>query len=315
MAAANPSRGLNDNDNDDDYRRVRHRRVTVNGVDTFYREAGPPGAPAVLLLHGFPSSSHEFRHLIPALADRFRLVAPDLPGFGFSAFPDAAAFRYTFDGFADHVDAFRRQLGLTRFALYLHDYGAHVGYRLAMRNPGAVTAIACQNAEAYDDGFDHEPLKAYWRDPSPENLNRLAAILTTDGTREEFVGGLPADQMELVSPETWALHWPLIDRPGNREVQLGLFADYRTNVELRPAIHAYFRTHRPPALIVWGRHEIYYTTAAAEAYRRDLPDAEVHVLDAGHWALETHTAEVVELVRDFLTRRLQPEHSPERERP
>lgn len=284
--------------------KVKHRTIDVDEIAVFYREAGARDAPTILLLHGFPSSSHEFRHLIPALADKFRLVAPDLPGFGFSAFPDRTRFPYSFDGFAKLIDSFRQLVGIDRFALYLHDYGAHVGYRVAMQNPDRITALVCQNAEAYEEGFNHEPLKAYWRDPTPENLGKLREILTAEGTRSEFVGGLPESQVELVSPEMWKLHWPLIERPGNVEMQLELFADYKRNVEIQPRIHEYFRNHQPPTLILWGRHEIYYTTVAAEAYKRDLPDAEVHILDAGHWALETHTSEVIGLVRDFLIRRL-----------
>ena len=283
--------------------KVKYRTVVVDGVEIFYREAGARDAPTVLLLHGFPSSSHEFRHLIPALAaSGFHPVAPALPGFGFSEFPDRSRFRYGFESFVDVIEGFRERLGIGRHALHVHDYGAHVGFRIAMREPDRITAISVQNAEAYDDGFHHEPLKAYWRDPSDAHLARLKEILTEDGTREEFVGGLPDWQVELCSPEMWRLHWPLLRRPGNVEMQLDLFADYKTNEEVRPEIHRYFRDHQPPALVVWGRHEIFFSTEAAEAYRRDLPDAEIHILDAGHWALETHTTEVIELVRDFFVR-------------
>lgn len=258
--------------------KVKHRTVAVDGVEVFYREAGASDAPTVLLLHGFPSSSHEFRHLMPALAaSGFHLVAPDLPGFGFSEFPERARFRYSFESFADVIDRFREAIGLGRHALYLHDYGAHVGFRVAMRAPERVTAFAVQNAEAYDEGFHHEPLKAYWRDPSADNLARLKEILTEEGTREEFVGGPPDSQVELCSPEMWRFHWPPLERPGNIEMQLELFADYKTNEEIRPKIHGYFRNHQPPALIVWGRHEIFFTVEAAEAYKRDLPEAEVQL--------------------------------------
>lgn len=285
--------------------KVKYRTVDVEGIEIFYREAGDRDAPTILLLHGFPSSSHEFRHLIPALATSgFHLVAPDLPGFGFSGFPERARFGYSFERFADVVEGFREAMGIERHALYLHDYGAHVGFRVAMRKPQRITVIAVQNAEAYDEGFHHEPLKAYWRHPSAENLARLKEILTEKGTREEFVGGLPESQVELCSPEMWRLHWPLLHRPGNIEMQLDLFADYETNEKIRPDIHRYFRDNRPQALIVWGRHEVFFTTEAAEAYRRDLPQAEIHILDAGHWALETHTPEVIDIVQRFFLRHL-----------
>jgi pimeloyl-ACP methyl ester carboxylesterase len=286
--------------------RVAHRSVVIDGVRVFYREAGPRDAPAVLLLHGFPSSSHMFRQLIPALADRYRVIAPDYPGFGNSDFPPADTFRYGFEAYAEVVEKFTRAVGLARYALYLQDYGAPVGLRLALKAPERVTALIVQNGNAYDEGLSAgwEPIKAYWREPTPARREALRGWLNPSGVRFQYVAGLTPALVERVSPDTWTLDWALLSRPGNVEVQLDLFGDYRSNVALYPAFQAYFREHSPPTLIVWGRLDPFFTVEGAKAFQRDLPAAELHLLEAGHFALETHAPEIAALMRDFLARRL-----------
>jgi pimeloyl-ACP methyl ester carboxylesterase len=285
---------------------VHHHTAKVDGLDIFYRQAGSPRAAGVLLLHGFPGSSFMFRHLLPALADRYRVVAPDYPGFGYSSFPAADQFDYTFDNYARILDRFTEVIGLDRYVLYLHDYGCPIGLRLALRQPQRVTGIIVQDGNAYDEGLGPawDTAKAYWRDPTPENRQRLPEWLNAEGTREQYTAGLPAELIPLCAPDTWTLDWALMSRPGNVEVQFDLFTDYRTNVPLYPRFQEFFRTHRPPALVIWGKHDVYFDVAEAECYRRDLPDAELHVLDAGHKALETHGVEITRLVRDFLARQL-----------
>jgi pimeloyl-ACP methyl ester carboxylesterase len=280
---------------------TRHNTIEVDGLKIFYREAGPRDAPAMLLLHGFPSSSHMFRHLMPALADRYRLVAPDYPGFGYSAFPDRRAFAYSFDSYARLVNRFAQRVGLDRYILYVQDYGAPVGLRLALLHPERVSGLIVQNGNAYEEGFSDawDPLKAYWRDPTPPNREKLRGWLTPDGTRFQYAAGLPDTLAERLSPDTWTLDWSLLSRPGNIDLQLDLFGDYQSNVTLYPRFHAFFRTHRPPTLIVWGRYDPFFTEAGAKAYLRDIPNAELHLLDAGHFALETHGAEVASLIRKF----------------
>jgi pimeloyl-ACP methyl ester carboxylesterase len=284
--------------------RVEHRFADLNGVKVFYREAGPRDAPAVLLLHGFPSSSHMYRHLIPALADRYHVVAPDYPGFGYSDFPDARRYRYSFDSYARLIRRFTEHRGLARYAIYVQDYGAPVGLRLALLAPERISALIVQNGNAYEEGLSPgwDPLKAYWHEPTPANREKLRGWLDDDGVRAQYTAGLREDQVALLSPDTWTLDRMLLARPGNREVQLDLLADYRTNVELYPQFQAFFRERRPPTLIVWGRQDVFFTPAGATAYRRDLPDAELHLLDAGHFALETHGPEIASLIRDFLGR-------------
>ena len=286
--------------------RVRHHTVAVDDVEIFFREAGPGDAPAVLLMHGFPSSSHMFRHLIPALADRYHVIAPDYPGFGQSSFPDRARFAYTFERLARVMDGFTRALGLEHYALYIQDYGSPVGLRLALAHPERVAVLIVQNGNAYEEGLSEEwgPLRAYWREPTPANRDRLRAWLNAEGIRLQYVAGVPEAQVPLFSPDTWTLDWALLSRPGNIDAQLDLFYDYRTNVALYPKFHEFFRAHRPPTLLVWGRHDPFFTVAGAEAYRRDLPDAELHYIDAGHFALETHGPEIAGLIRDFLARRV-----------
>jgi pimeloyl-ACP methyl ester carboxylesterase len=287
---------------------VRHRTVDVGGVRIFYREAGAPdarGAPTVLLLHGFPSSSHMFRNLIPRLARSHHVVAPDYPGFGASDFPPADTFTYSFEHLAEVVGAFTETLGLERYALYLQDYGAPVGLRLALRDPSKVKALIVQNGNAYEEGLSAEwaPLEAHWRAPTAESREALRGWLTRAGVEQQYTAGLDAAEIERVSPDTWTLDWARLARPGNVDVQLDLFADYRTNVALYPRFQEYFRAHRPPTLVVWGARDPFFTVAGAEAYRRDLPDAEIHVLPrAGHFALETHLEDVASRMEEFLVR-------------
>lgn len=284
--------------------RVKHRTVSIDGLDIFFREAGPEDAPALLLLHGFPTSSQMFRDLIPRLADRYRVIAPDYPGYGHSAMPPREQFSYTFDNLAGVVDKFTAAVGLTRYALYVQDYGAPVGYRLASRHPERVTAIVVQNGNAYDEGLDNPfwaPIKAYWAEPaSRAKRDALRGLLTYEATRWQYTHGEP--RPELVPPDGAAHDQFLLDRPGNAEVQLDLFLSYGSNPPLYPEWQAYFRKHQPPVLIAWGKNDQIFPPAGAEPYKRDLKTLEYHLLDAGHFALETHGDEVAGLIRDFLGR-------------
>ncbi|MBU8977857.1 alpha/beta hydrolase [Lysobacter sp. MMG2] len=281
---------------------VVFHRTPVGDATIFHREAGPRDAPAVLLLHGFPTSSHMFRHLIPRLADRFRVIAPDLPGFGFSETPGRDRFAYTFDHLAQVMQDFTDAIGLERHALYVFDYGAPVGWRMAMARPERITALITQNGNAYEVGLSDGwgQTRAYWDDPSPANRDAMRAMLTLETTRWQYVHGAPDESQ--VAPEAYWLDVALMSRPGNDEIQLDLFLDYANNVALYPQVHAYFARHRPPLLAVWGRHDPFFLPAGAEAFRRDLPDAEVHLLDTGHFALETHVDEIAQRMREFLQR-------------
>ncbi|ABS27838.1 alpha/beta fold hydrolase [Anaeromyxobacter sp. Fw109-5] len=283
---------------------VRYRSVELQGVEVFYRDAGHADAPAVLLLHGFPSSSHMFRGLIPALADRYRVIAPDYPGFGHSAAPERGHFAYTFDRFASIVGELTDALGLERYALYVMDYGAPVGFRLATAHPERVSAIVVQNGNAYEEGLERfwDPIKAYWSSGSEEHREALRWLTSLAATRWQYTHG-EADAT-LVSPDAWTFDQALLDRPGNAEIQLDLFYDYRTNLPLYPAWQAYFREQAPPMLVVWGRNDEIFVAAGAEPYTRDDPRAEVHMLDAGHFALETHGPEIARLMRRFLAKQV-----------
>lgn len=284
---------------------IRYRNIDVGGVRIFYREAGQPNAPVLLLLHGFPTSSHMYRELIPALADRYRAIAPDLPGFGFSDAPDRSTFKYSFDHLADVIDRFTEALGLDRYALYVFDYGAPIGFRLAVRHPDRITVMISQNGNAYLEGLSDgwNPIQTYWKDPSPKNRMALREFLTPEATRWQYTHGVQT--LERLSPDTWTHDAALLARPGNEEIQLDLFGDYQSNVALYAKFQEYFRTLRPPFLAVWGKNDPYFLPAGAEAFRRDNPDAEVHLLDTGHFALETHGTEIATIIRDFLSRKLQ----------
>ena len=284
--------------------KVTHKTVKIGDLDIFYREAGPNDAPAILLLHGFPTSSQMFRNLIPLLAGEYHLVAPDYPGYGHSSMPSRDQFPYTFDNLAKMIDEFTEKVGLSKYALYVQDYGAPVGYRLAAKHPERVTAIVAQNGNAYDEGLDNpfwEPIKAYWREPtSHEKRDALRNFLTYDATRWQYSHGVK--NPELVSPDGPAHDQFLLDRPGNDEIQLDLFLSYGSNPPLYPAWQSYFRTHQPPMLIAWGTHDQIFPAAGAEPYKRDLKMLEYHLLDAGHFALETNVDEIAGLMRDFLRR-------------
>jgi pimeloyl-ACP methyl ester carboxylesterase len=282
---------------------IRHRTQQVGSVEIFYREAGAADAPAILLLHGFPTASHMFRDLIAALADHYHVIAPDLPGFGLTKAPPRGDFDYSFDSLADAIGGFVDAIGLGRYALYLFDYGAPTGLRLAMRHPERVTAIITQNGNAYLEGFSSEwgPWETYWREPTPEHREATRASLSDAAIRFQHEHGAPA---ELVSPDGYLLDTHYMHRPEAQEIQLDLILNYRTNVALYPAFQDYFRMHRPPVLAVWGKNDAFFIPAGAEAYRRDSPDAEIHLLDAGHFALETHHREIAALMHDFLDRRL-----------
>jgi pimeloyl-ACP methyl ester carboxylesterase len=281
--------------------KVAYRTVKVDGLDIFYREAGPADASTILLLHGFPTSSHMFRNLIPALADGFHLVAPDYPGFGHSAAPPAENFDYSFDKLADVVQGFTEQVGLKDYALYVQDYGAPVGYRLAVRQPERVTALVVQNGNAYDEGLDNDfwkPLKAYWQDRSAKNADALRKFLTLEATRWQYTHGVR--NVEAISPDTWTIDQALLDRPGNQEVQLALFYSYGSNPRQYPLWHDYFRKHQPPTLITWGKNDAIFPPSGAEPYKRDLKSVEFHLLDTGHFALEEDGDKIADLMRQFL---------------
>ena len=281
---------------------IAYRFADVDGVTVFYREAGPADAPTLVLLHGFPSSSHQFRELMPMLAGRFHLVAPDLPGFGKSDMPPRGDFGYTFEHLADVIDRWTRVLGLDQFALYVFDYGAPVGFRIAARHPERVTAIISQNGNAYEEGLSDAwaPIKAYWKDPSPANREAIRVMLEPQTTVWQYTHGVT--DTTRVSPDGYGLDNYYLARGGADEIQLDLFLDYATNVALYPAFQEYFRASRPPLLAVWGRNDPFFLPAGAEAFKRDIPGAEVRLLDTGHFALETHAGEIAGAIGAFLAR-------------
>jgi pimeloyl-ACP methyl ester carboxylesterase len=281
-----------------------YHTITINGLNVFYREAGTPGAPAVLLLHGFPTSSHMFRGLIPHLAGPYHVVAPDLPGFGFSEAPPREQFRYSFENLAQTIGAFTEAVGLHRFALYIFDYGAPVGLRLALAHPERITAIISQNGNAYEEGLSEgwNPIQQYWKEPTPQHRAALKSFLAPEATKWQYTHGV-ADASR-VAPESYTLDAALLARPGNEEIQLDLFLDYASNVALYPTFQAYFRTKQPPVLAVWGRNDPFFLPAGAEAFRRDTPHAEVHLFDTGHFALETHARAIGATILEFLTKRV-----------
>ncbi|HEV8693042.1 MAG TPA: alpha/beta hydrolase [Lysobacter sp.] len=282
---------------------IHYQTVTVDGVEIFYREAGPKDAPVLLLLHGFPTSSQMFRDLMPRLADRYRVIAPDYPGFGQSAAPAPDKFDYSFDHYADLMQGFTHKLGLQRYALYVMDYGAPVGFRLASRHPERVTALIVQNGNAYDEGIGEfwDPIKAYWKDNSEANRDHIRkAALSPEGTRWQYLNGVP--DSSLVSPDAYMLDQAYLERPGNKDIQLAMIYNYQTNLPKYPQWQAYFRKYQPPTLVIWGKNDAIFLAAGAEPYRRDNPKAEVHLLDTGHFALETHGPQIAALIRDFLGR-------------
>ena len=279
---------------------VHYRTAAIDGLDIFYREAGPAGAPTVLLLHGFPTSSHMFRNLIPALADRYHVIAPDYPGFGNSSMPRVDEFEYSFERLADVVEALVDHLGLDSYSLYLMDYGAPIGFRLATRHPERVQSLIIQNGNAYEEGLREfwDPIRACWADPSESNREALRGLLTVDATRWQYTHGVR--DVESISPDNWHIDQRLLDRPGNQEIQLALFHDYRTNVPLYPSWQAYLRQHQPPVLIVWGANDEIFPAEGAHPYKRDVRTLEFHLLDTGHFALEEDGAVIAGLMRAFL---------------
>ena len=288
---------------------LRYQYATVDGDRLFYREAGPKDAPVVLFLHGFPTSSHMFRNLIPALAERYHVVAPDLPGFGFSDVPDPRGFRYTFDHLAEVIGLFIERIGLERYAIYVFDYGAPVGFRLALQHPERITAIITQNGNAYEEGLSEgwNPVQKYWQHPTRENRAALSAFLTPEATKWQYLHGVHDET--LVAPEAYMLDSALLARPGVDEIQLDLFLDYATNVTLYPKFQQYFRAARPPLLAVWGKNDPFFLPQGAEAFKRDNPAAEVHFYDTGHFALETHHQEIAATIMNFLDRNLRSQAS------
>jgi pimeloyl-ACP methyl ester carboxylesterase len=282
---------------------IRYRTIEVDGINVFYREARNVGAPKLLLLHGFPTAGHMFRDLIPALADKFHIVAPDLPGFGLSDMPPREKFKYTFDNVAGVIERFTEIVGFDRFAVYVFDYGAPTGFRLAVRHPERITAIISQNGNAYEEGLSDgwAPIRAYWEDASPANRKALREFLTPQTTKWQYTHGVP--DPTLVSPDGQNLDNHYLARPGVDDIQLDLFGDYKSNVALYPTFQDYFRTHKPPFLAVWGKNDPFFLPPGADAFKRDIPDAKVRFFDTGHFALETHHAEIAKAIRDFLGER------------
>ncbi len=297
-SAAEPNRPTN---------QVLHRSVKIDGLDIFYREAGDKEAPTLLLLHGFPTSSHMFRNLIPDLARDYHVIAPDYPGFGNSSAPSVTEFKYTFDNLANVVEKFTEKVGLQKYSLYLMDYGAPVGFRLAVRHPQRVETLIIQNGNAYDEGIDNEfwqPIKAYWKNPTKEQGDKLRSLLTLEATQWQYTHGVR--NVETISPDTWGHVQPRLDRAGNQEIQLALFYSYGSNPPLYPKWQSYLRKHQPPTLIVWGENDAIFPAAGAHPYKRDLNNLEFHLLDTGHFALEEDGAAIAKLIRNFLAREVRP---------
>jgi len=281
--------------------KIKNQTITVDGQTIFYREAGDKEkASSILLLHGFPTSSHMFRNVIPALADKFHLIAPDYPGFGYSSMPPVDRFEYTFDHLAEIVDNFVTQIGLERYSLYVMDYGAPVGYRLAVKHPEKIEALIVQNGNAYDEGLGEfwEPLRAYWSEPNEKNKSALKKFLTLEATRWQYTHGVKDEN--AISPDNWIHDQLLLDRPGNNEIQLQLFYDYKSNPPLYPQWQQYFRKYQPPTLVVWGRNDIIFPKEGAIPYQRDLKNVQIHLLNTGHFALEEEGEQIAELISRFL---------------
>ena len=290
----------NENGKDSDSNAVKYKTEKIDGLDIFYREAGPADAPTVLLLHGFPTSSHMFRNLIPKLADKYHVIAPDYPGYGNSSMPSVDEFDYTFDNMADIVDKLVQKIGVSNYSLYLMDYGAPVGFRLATKHPERVDSLIIQNGNAYNEGLREfwKPLKAYWQLQTDENAEALKGLLTIDATKWQYTHGVR--NAEVISPDTWGHVQPLLDRDGNQEIQLAMFLDYGSNPALYPQWQAYLRRHQPPTLIVWGKNDHIFPAEGAHPYKRDLKNLEFHLLDTGHFALEEDGEAIAQLMRTFL---------------
>ncbi|GEN67675.1 alpha/beta fold hydrolase [Chryseobacterium rhizosphaerae] len=298
LAQSNQKLNLNNHSMKD--HSIHYRNVKVNGLNLFYREAGPSQAPTILLLHGYPTSSHMFRNLIPMLSKNYHVIAPDLPGFGYSDAPDHTQFSYTFDNLTATIQAFVDTMEMKRFAIYIFDYGAPVGLRLAMNNPEKITGIISQNGNAYEEGLSNEwnPIQKYWKDPSEANRTALKGFVSKEVTKFQYHHGV--SDPSLIAPETYTLDQKFLDRPGNIEIQLDLMKDYRTNVALYPKFHEYFRKHQPKMLLVWGNKDPYFLPAGAEAYKKDIPNARLTFYDTGHFALETNAEEIGEEILKFM---------------
>jgi len=283
-------------------RQIFNRKVAVDGIDIFYREAGDKGNPSILLLHGFPTSSVMFKNLMIALSDRFHLIAPDYPGFGFSSFPDKSSFEYSFKNISAYINRFTEEINVRSFTLYLHDYGCPIGLRLCINHPEKIERIIVQNGNAYEEGIgpQWDETKEYWKDPTEEKKRKVSAFLSEEGTKAQYTAGLPEELLINVSPELWMLDWERMKRPGNIDMQFELNCDFKSNIEMFPEFQAYFRTHQPPALIIWGKYDAFFGVEEAHCYKRDLPNAQVYIVDGGHMALEINFPEVLELITNFL---------------
>jgi len=286
-------------------RQLYNRTIDVNGVTIFYREAGDSNAPALLLLHGFPTSSVMFKNLMTLLSDRYHLIAPDYPGFGFSDFPAMDKFDYSFENIADCIEQFTAAIGLNSFTIYLHDYGAAVGLPICVKSPRKINGIIVQNGNAYMEGLGTiwDEVREFWEHPTAAKKKKLYAFLSREGTKEQYYAGLTKELKERVSPETWILDWERMSRPGNLDMQFYLNCTYKRHIERFPLYREYFRRHQPPAVVIWGKHDVYFDAAEAPCYKRDLPAASIHLLEAGHMALETNFDEVTAIISNFMASR------------
>jgi pimeloyl-ACP methyl ester carboxylesterase len=284
-------------------KQIYNKAITVDRVDIFYREAGDRKNPSLLLLHGFPTSSAMFKNLMVALADKFHLIAPDYPGFGFSAFPSMHDFEYSFKNISAYIGKFTEAINLKTFTIYLHDYGCPIGLRICVNNPENIEGIIVQNGNAYSEGIgpQWDETRDYWENPTEEKKQKVAAFLSEEGTKMQYTAGLTNELLTHVSPEPWIVDWERMKRPGNIEMQFELNCTYKSNIEMFPVFQEYFRIHQPPAAVIWGKHDVFYELAEATCYKRDLPKAEVHILDGGHMALETNFDEVVNIIDDFMS--------------
>ena len=283
-------------------RQIYNKTVNVDGVDIFYREAGDRKNKSLLLLHGFPTSSVMFKNLMTVLSDEYHLVAPDYPGFGFSAFPDKNLFKYTFKNIAVCMNRFTEEIGLKSFTIYLHDYGAQIGLPLCVSHPEKIEGLIVQSGNAYEEGLGEtwKDIRDYWKHPTEDKRKKVYGFLSAAGTKDQYTAGLPAEMLDRVSPETWILDWERMSRPGNLDMQFELNCDYPNHFAMFPVYHKYFREHQPRALVIWGKYEVYFDVAEAQCYKRDLPKAQVHILDCGHMALETNFDEVRGLISKFM---------------
>lgn len=295
---------------------IFNRTINVDGVDIFYREAGDRKNQSLLLLHGFPTSSIMFKNLMTAMADRFHLVAPDYPGFGFSGFPDKDSFAYTFKNIAECMSRFTEEIGLRSFTIYLHDYGCPIGLRICANHPEKIERIIVQNGNAYQEGIEGiwDEIRDYWEHPTEEKRQKVYAFLSKEGTKDQYTAGLSEEMRDRVSPEAWILDWERMSRPGNLDMQYELNCDYKDNIEMFPVFQEYFRKFQPPTLILWGKDDVYYDVAEAPCYTRDLPDAQVHILDGSHMVLETNFDEVSELISNFMSLKANADLSPARQK-